>query len=336
MRGMILAGGLSTRLQPLTNDVPKPLVPVLDRPVIGHVIDYLRGHGVRDLVVNVHYFADAVERYLGDGESFGVRMSYLREPTLMGSAGAVKQVEDQFDSTFVVIGCDDVTDVDLGAALAFHRERGAEATIVLVEASDVSQYGVVVTEADGRITDFQEKPAPGTQRSNLVNTGIYIFEPALLSRIPAATFYDFGKQVFPELLAAEAKFYGMRQRAYWCDIGTPSEYRRAHSDALSGKVRLAPAEGAIMRDGLLVGPGAVLDPSARIEGFACIGAGSRVGVGAVIDSSILWRNVEVGASAQVIDAVLADGVIVEAGAVVEGGLYARDSRISTECTGRPN
>lgn len=335
MRGMILAGGLSTRLQPLTSDIPKPLVPVLDRPVIGHVIDYLHGHGVDDLVVNVHYHADAVERYIGDGGDFGVTMAYLREATLLGSAGAVKQVEDRFQSTFVVIGCDDVTDVDLRAALEFHRARRAEATIVLHEAADVSQYGVVITGPDGRITDFQEKPAKGTERSNLANTGIYIFEPSVLARIPAATFYDFGKQVFPEMLASEARFFGMRQRAYWCDIGTPVEYRRAHFDALSGKVRLAPGRGAIARDGVLLGSGAVVDRSARVEAPVCIGADCRIGVGAVIESSILWRGVQVGPGARVTDAVLADGVVVEAGSVVEGGEYGRNERISTECTGRP-
>ena len=335
MRGMILAGGLSTRLQPLTSDLPKPLVPVLDRPVVGHVIDYLRGHGVDDLVVNVHYFAEAVERYLGDGQAFHVRMTYLREQKLMGSAGAVKQVEARFDSTFVVIGCDDVSDIDLRSALDFHRQRRAEATIVLVEAADVSQYGVVVTASDGRITDFQEKPAKGTEHSNLVNTGIYIFEPSVLARIPAATFYDFGKQVFPELLASDSRFFGMRQRAYWCDIGTPGEYRRAHFDALAGRVRLTPGDGAVMRDGVLLGRGANVDPSARLEAPVCIGEECEVGVGAVIESSILWRGVRVEHGARVSGAVLADRVVVEAGSVIEGGQYGRGEHISTECTGRP-
>jgi NDP-sugar pyrophosphorylase family protein len=335
MHGMILAGGLSTRLLPLTSDIPKPLVPVLDRPVVGHVIDYLHRYGVDDLVVNVHYHADAVENYIGDGSDFGVRMTYLREETLLGSAGAVKQVEDQFQSTFVVIGCDDVTDVDLHAALEFHRARRAEATIVLHEADDVSQLGAVITDPDGRITDFQEKPAKGTERSHLANTGIYVFEPSVLARIPAATFYDFGKQVFPEMLGSEARFFGVRQHAYWCDIGTHAEYRRAHYDALSGVVRLTPGRGGILRDGVLLGPGAVVDKSARIEGPVCIGAGSQIGVGAVIESSILWRGVRVGPGARVIGAVLADDVVVEAGSVVEGGEYGHGERISTECTGRP-
>ena len=333
MRGMILAGGLSTRLLPLTSDLPKPLVPVLDRPVVGHVIDYLRGYGVDDLVVNVHYHADAVERYIGDGSEFGVRMSYLREETLLGSAGAVKQVEDRFQSTFVVIGCDDITDVDLSAALELHRARQAEATIVLHEADDVSQYGVVITAADGRITDFQEKPAKGSERSNLANTGIYIFEPSVLARIPAATFYDFGKQVFPEMLASQARFFGIRQRGYWCDIGTPGEYRRAHFDALSGRVRLTTGHGAIVRDGVLLGSGSVVDASARVEAPACVGADCRIGAGAVIESSILWRGVRIGPGAHVSDAVLADDVVVEAGSVVEGGEYGRGERIQYVCSG---
>jgi NDP-sugar pyrophosphorylase family protein len=329
MRGMILAGGLSTRLQPLTNDVPKPLVPVLDRPVVGHVIDYLRRFDVDDIVVNVHYHADAVERFIGDGSEFGVRMTYLREETLLGSAGAVKQVEDRFQSTFVVIGCDDVTDVDLHAALEFHRARRAEATIVLHEADDVTQYGVVITGADGRITDFQEKPPKGTERSHLANTGIYIFEPSVLARIPSATFYDFGKQVFPEMLGSEARFFGVRQRSYWCDIGTPAEYRRAHFDALAGRVQLTPGRGAVVRDGMMFGLGAAVDGSARIEAPASIGAGCEIGAGAVIESSILWRGVRVGPGARVTNAVLADEVVVEAGSVVDGGEYGRATRIST-------
>jgi NDP-sugar pyrophosphorylase family protein len=329
MRGMILAGGLSTRLQPLTNDVPKPLVPVLDRPVVGHVIDYLRRFDVDDIVVNVHYHADAVERFIGDGSDFGVRMSYLREEKLLGSAGAVKQVEDRFQSTFVVIGCDDVTDIDLHAALEFHRARRAEATIVLHEADDVTQYGVVITGADGRITDFQEKPPKGTERSHLANTGIYIFEPSVLARIPSATFYDFGKQVFPEMLGSEARFFGVRQRSYWCDIGTPAEYRRAHFDALAGRVQLTPGRGAVVRDGMMFGLGAAVDGSARIEAPASIGAGCEIGAGAVIESSILWRGVRVGPGARVTNAVLADEVVVEAGSVVDGGEYGRATRIST-------
>ncbi len=327
MRGMILAGGLSTRLYPLTLDVPKTLVPVLNVPVVSHVIGYLSRHGVDDIVINVHYFAQAVERYIGDGSRWNVRMSYLREPQLMGSAGAVKQVEDRFEETFVVIGCDDITTIDLAAAIEFHRERKAEATIVLSEADDVTQYGVVVIDADSRIVEFQEKPAKGTERSKLVNTGVYIFEPSLLARIPTATFYDFGKQVFPGLLSAGARFFGMRQSAYWCDIGTPDEYRRVHFDVLSGRVGLTRADVAAPCEGILLGENTSVAASARLAAPACIGARCDIGSNALVEQSILWNDVVIGSAAKIKNVVLAHGSRVEPGSVIDGGEYAKESRV---------
>lgn len=329
MKGMILAGGLSTRLYPLTLDLPKPLVPVLDRPVLGHVTEYLRDFGVDDLVVNVHYFPEAVTSYAGDGSGFGVRISYLREPELMGSAGAVRAVADRFSETFVVIGCDDVTNLDLTAALEFHRARKAEATIVLTEVADVSQYGAVIVDSLGRIVEFQEKPPRGTERSKLANTGIYIFEPRLLERIPQKTFYDFGKQVFPELLTAKAAFYGMHQQGYWCDIGTPGEYRRVHRDALEGRIALAPPDGARIAHHVLIGAGSTISPKATITGPTCIGARCTLEDGAQLVSSILWQGVRVGADASVRDAVLGNDVVVADGAVIQGGEYGGGTRIES-------
>jgi mannose-1-phosphate guanylyltransferase len=328
MKGMILAGGLSTRLYPLTLDLPKPLVPVLDRPVVGHVIEYLKKHGVDDIVINVHYFPEAVTAFVGNGSRFGVRVSYLHETELMGSAGAVRQVADRFPETFVVIGCDDVTEIDLGSALSFHHARKAEATIVLVEVPDVSQFGAVIVNEDGRITEFQEKPPPGTERSKLANTGVYIFEPGLLRRIPPRTFYDFGKQVFPGLLAANADFYGMRQTAYWCDIGTPGEYRRVHRDALQGRLSLALPEGASVSDGVMLASRVQVASGAALVGPTCVGAGCTVSAGARIASSILWENVRVGAAANIDDAILGNDVVVEPGAAVRGGEYGKATRLT--------
>lgn len=327
MRGMILAGGLSTRLYPLTLDVPKPLVPVMDVPVVDHIMDYLSRHDVDDLVINVHYFAEAIERYIGDGAAWNVRMEYLREPELMGSAGAVKQVAARFDETFVVIGCDDVTDVDLREAIAFHRARRAEATIVLAHADDVRQYGVVVTDGDGRIEGFQEKPAPGTERGHLVNTGIYIFEPDVLARIPAGEFSDFGKQIFPQLLESGSRFFGVRLGGYWCDMGTPREYRRAHFDALAGKIALRRRDGATLSGGVLAGPGARIDRAATIVAPACIGAGSQIASGAAVERSILWSGTSVGEDAKVVDAVLGERSSVAARANVSGGEYGKNAKL---------
>jgi len=322
MRGMILAGGLSTRLYPLTLALPKPLVPVMDRPVVAHVIEYLRGYGVDEIATNVHYFAEAVERFIGDGSRWNVSIDYLREAELMGSAGAVKQMAQMFDRTFVVIGCDDVTNVDLGAALRFHRSRDAEATIVLVEADDVEHYGVVIVDEDGRIREFQEKPKRGTERSKLANTGIYIFEPSVLDRIPAETFYDFGKQVFPQMLAAGARFFGMRQRAYWCDIGTPREYRRVHFDALAGKIRLSLDDGARIDGGVLIGPRARIAAGASIVAPVSVGNGSVIEADATVQASLLWDNVTVGKGATVRDAILGRGFHVASGDVISGGEHA--------------
>jgi NDP-sugar pyrophosphorylase family protein len=246
----------------------------------------------------------------------------------MGSAGAVRQVADRFPETFVVIGCDDVTDIDLDAALRFHRDRRAEATIVLVEVPDVSHYGAVIVDDRGRIVEFQEKPAPGTARSNLANTGVYIFEPEVLRRIPPKTFYDFGRQVFPELLAAGSAFYGIRQQAYWCDVGTPGEYRRVHRDALSGRIHLELPEGSTLSNGVLIGKGANVSTAATIEAPTVIGAGCTIEQGAHIISSILWDGVYVGAGARVADAVLGTKARVEAGATVTGGEVANATRVA--------
>ena len=327
MRGMILAGGLSTRLYPLTLHLPKPLVPVLDRPVVGHVLDYFARHGIDDVVINVHYHPEAVRAYIADGGEWGLRVEYLHEPQLMGSAGAVRTVADRFTDTFVVIGCDDVTDIDLGAALAFHKRSGAEATIVLAQVEDVSQYGAVIVDADGRITEFQEKPPPGTERSHLANTGVYIFEPELLQRIPRDTFYDFGKQVFPGLLRARAKFYGMPQDRYWCDIGTPAEYRRAHFEALQGRIHLRPAAGAQQRDGVLLGADAHVSERARIGSPACIGARTIVEHDASVARSILWSSVRVGAGATVNDAIIASEASIAPGATINGGEYGAGEQL---------
>jgi mannose-1-phosphate guanylyltransferase len=322
MRGMILAGGLSTRLYPLTLKLPKPLVPVLDRPVVAHVLDYLQRFGVDDIAINIHYFSEAVRQFVGDGSRWNAKVTYLHETELMGSAGAVKQLAARFTETFVVIGCDDVTTIDLRAALDFHRAHHATATIVLARADDVSQYGVVVTDEDGRIRNFQEKPAPGTELSRLVNSGVYVFEPGVLEHIPSNTFYDFGKQVFPHLLRSEERFFGMSQDAYWCDVGTPSEYRRVHRDALEGRVALTPGEGSVIMDGVLLGRDCRVDASAQIVAPSCIGAGSIVGPGAQVVRSILWQGAKIGASARVRDAVIGSGVSVEPGALVEGGEHA--------------
>ena len=338
MKAMILAGGLSTRLYPLTKSVPKPLVPVVGVPNAVHLMRYLKAHGIDDIVINVHYLADAIVSTLGDGSAFGVRLTYSHEPELLGSAGGLKKVQSFFDEEpFVVIGCDEVTDNPLDRVLAFHRERDAVATIGLVECADVEQYGVVVLDERAKIVGFQEKPKRGTERSNLANTGVYVFSPQIFERIPADSFYDFGKQVFPELQEAGALFFGYLARgAYWSDIGTPNEYRRASADLLRGVVRIAgempaatDASASIGRnvrieDPVHIGAGARIGDNVAIVGPSVIGDDVVVEEGAHLERSILWDRAHVGKDARLTDTVVGVRYEVTAGTVLSGELVARD------------
>ena len=337
MKAMILAGGMSTRLYPLTRTVPKPLVPVVGEPISAHILRWLKGFGYDEIAINVHYLADAIQARFGDGSDFGVKLHYLYEPKLMGSAGAVKQLQSFFDEPFVVVGCDCLSDANLESLVAFHRKQKALATIGLIEAEEVDQYGVVITAADGRITDFQEKPPKGTERSNLVNTGIYAFDPQIFSSIPDGQFYDFGKQVFPSLRAADAAFFGYRlSGAYWTDIGTPDEYVRATADALAGRVHLRGtrtrgiAGDAVLGDDVhiegdvRVGAGAHIGARVRIIGPSVIGDGVTIGADAKLERAIVWDNATLGEGADVRDTVIGINYAVAAHAMLHGTIVANE------------
>jgi NDP-sugar pyrophosphorylase family protein len=329
MKAMILAGGLSTRLYPLTKQVPKPLVPVAGEPNAVHLIRYLKSYGISDIAINVHYLAEMIVDTLGDGSAYGVRLEYLYEKVLLGSAGAVEQMKYFLgDAPFVVVGCDDLTDIPLDKLLAFHQEKKAIATIGLVERDQVDQYGVVVTAADGKITGFQEKPSKGTELSKLVNTGIYAFTPEIFDRIPSGVFYDFGKNVFPGLQEEGAAFYGFDARgAYWCDIGTPSEYRRATNDVLRGVFRI-PGHSAIDND-VWIGSGAQIAPDAAITGPSVIGDGVQIGAKARVERSIVWQGANIGEGAVLRDAIVGMNYRVEPGATLDGAIVANEPETAT-------
>jgi mannose-1-phosphate guanylyltransferase len=336
MKAMMLAGGMSTRLYPLTRQVPKPLVPIVGEPIAAKVLRYLHSYGIDDVAINVHYHAEQIREAFGDGSRYGVRLHYLEEPKLMGSAGAVKQMEWFFkDDTFIVIGCDDLTDGNLAELIAFHRRKGALATIALSHMPDVEQYGVVITDADGRIVDFQEKPKKGTERSHEANTGIYCFQPEIFKHIPAGVFIDFGKDVFPKLQQEDAAFYAMPMpAAYWCDIGTPSEYRRATNDVLAGRVRLAEARShGISADARIaasvriegnvhIGRGVTIGDRVRIVGPSVIGNRVRIEADSVIDRSILWDDVIVGAGARLEGTIVGNSYAIAPHAKINGEIVA--------------
>lgn len=328
---------MSTRLYPLTRQVPKPLVPIVGEPVSARIMRYLSSYGIEDVAINIHYHADQIREAFGDGSRYGVRLHYLEEPKLMGSAGAVKQMEAFFrDGTFIVIGCDDLTDVDLGRLVAFHKSKNALATIALSHMDDVEQYGVVITNEDGRIIDFQEKPKKGEERSHEINTGIYCFEPAIFDRMPAGVFVDFGKDVFPALQRENAAFFALPfPGAYWCDIGTPSEYRRATNDVLAGRVGVGgrngighiPADARIGQsvkiDGNVhIGAGVQIGDRVRVVGPSVIGDRARIAADASIERSILWDDVVVGSGAHLDGAIIGNGYAIGTGASINGAIVA--------------
>lgn len=333
MKAMIMAAGVGSRLMPLTMQIPKPMVPMANRPLMQNIVEVLHKHGFNEIIANLHYHADIIEDYFGDGSNFGVTMSYSKEQELLGTAGGVKNCEWFLDDTFVVMSGDALTDVDLTDLLNAHKNNGALATIALKQVDEVEHFGVVITDENGRINRFQEKPRPEEALSNLANTGIYIFEPEIFKYIPARQFYDFGKQVFPYLVKIGAPFYGTTINDYWCDIGNLETYRQAHSDILEGKVNVA-VEGEINntpQGKVLLGEGAVIGSEVTLEGNIVLGSGCRVENGAVIKDSVVWSNTTISSNAVLERCVLGQNCLVgrysqiKPGAVIASGCTLEDN-----------
>lgn len=302
MKAMILAAGVGSRLDPLTRRLPKPMVPIINKPVIEHIVELLKKHGFNEIMMNLFHLGDCIREHFGDGSKWGVKIYYSQEKELMGTAGGVKCVSSFFDDTFVVIGGDDLADFDLTGLVEFHKEKQALSTIALSKVDDPSQFGIVLLNEDGKITRFLEKPKEADAFSNTANTGVYLFEPGVLDLIPEKTFYDFGKQLFPKLLELNQPFYGyLMQDSYWSDVGNIESYRETQYDALSGKVEFGfPVEKR--KDGLWIGEGVEIHPTAKIGTPVLIGNNCRIEAGAkVLENSILG-----------------DGCTVEEGAVLRG------------------
>ncbi|MGO0122300.1 sugar phosphate nucleotidyltransferase [Desulfothermobacter acidiphilus] len=310
MKGIVMAGGKGTRLRPLTCDLPKPLVPVANRPVISYGLELLRRHGIKEVAVTLHYLSDKIQHYFSTHDP-GVALRFFQEKRLMGTAGSVKNVGTFFDQTCVVLSGDALTDFDLSAAIDFHRERGALATLVLARVECPLEYGVVILEEDGRIRCFLEKPGWSEVFSDTVNTGIYVLEPEVLDYIPSGQEFDFSKDLFPLLLREKLPLYGVVLEGYWCDIGNIEAYRQAQEDLLAGKVRL-PIPGKELRPGvwvegeveidataeleppILLGEKTHLGPGTRVGPFTVLGRSCRVQEGANLKRSVLWDHCYVG------------------------------------------
>ncbi len=312
LRTVVMAGGEGTRLRPLTINCPKPLVPVCNEPIMEHILTLLRRHGVRQVTATVHYLADEIQAYFGDGTDFGVEMAYSLETKPLGTAGAVKKIEGWLgDGTFLIVSGDSLTDCNLEKALEFHRSKGSLATLVLHRVAAPLEFGVVITDQDGRIQRFLEKPSWSEVFSDTVNTGIYILEPEVLEYIPPDEFVDWSHDVFPALLEKGMPMFGYVMEGYWTDIGSLSQYREAQEHLLAGRLDL-PVRGEQVQPGVFVGPNCTISESATIVPPVCIGrnckvkAGARVGPytmigdnvfvesGAILERSVVWDNAYIG------------------------------------------
>lgn len=306
MKAMIMAAGVGSRLMPLTLEVPKPMVPMANRPLMENIVQLLAEHGFSEVIANLHYHADQISNHFGDFPVAGLNMLYSREEELMGTAGGVKKCQWFLNDTFVVMSGDALTDVDLTLLLEAHRKNGALATIAVKKVAEVEQFGVVVSNSDERIISFQEKPRREEALSNQANTGIYIFEPEIFDYIPAGEFYDFGKQVFPHLVKIKAPFYAAVTEDYWCDVGNIDTYRQAHADILQGRVRVA-VDGTLKQTGkanILVGNNVFIDEDVEIQGNVVIGPGSRISRGSFLHDCVLWEQVEIGEGVQLHGCIL--------------------------------
>lgn len=329
MKAVILAGGQGSRLRPLTENIPKPMVSVLGRPIMEHIVRHLQSNGVDDIVATLHYKPRPIRDHFGDGSEFGVNMHYTLEKQPLGTAGSVKLSEAMLDETFLVIGGDALVDFDFRAFLDFHREKNARVSLCLMRVPDPGEFGVVITDAEGRVQRFLEKPGPSEVFSDTVNTGIYLIEPEVLSEIPIEGAFDFAGDLFPKLMEQDTSIYGYVAEGYWGDIGSIAQLRQSNWDMLDGKVNL-PVSGNRIQDGVWIGENTEIAPDAVINGpcwlgdgvlvrsgarigpYAMLGDGVEIDRNATISRSVVMRNSFVGELADLRNCIVASRDIIEA------------------------
>ena len=354
MKAVIMAGGEGTRLRPLTCNRPKPMVPIANKPVMEHIVNLLKRHRVEEVAVTLQYMPDLIKEHFNNGSEFGLRIRYYVEQAPLGTAGSVKNAEDFLDDTFIVISGDALTDIDLDRALEFHINKGSVATLVLKKVDIPLEYGVVVTDDDGRITRFLEKPSWGEVFSDTVNTGIYILSPEVLKYFKKNEMFDFSRDLFPILLKEERPMYGYVTEDYWCDIGDLKAYIQSHMDILNGQVRLD-LPGKQLKQGVWMGEGTEIDDDVSIMSPCIIGNNCKIRSGALIGSysvvgdnniieertgikrSIIWKNNILDRNVQLRGSVVCNKVHLRDGvSAFEQSVIGDDTIIRPNAVIKPN
>jgi mannose-1-phosphate guanylyltransferase/phosphomannomutase len=343
MKAVIMAGGFGTRIQPLTSNLPKPMIPLMNRPIMLHIVELLKRHHITDLVMLLYHQPDFIKNFFRDGGDFGVKITYVTPIEDLGTAGSVKYAEKFLGERFLIISGDLLTDFNLKKIIDFHEERKALATITLTSVKDPLQFGVVITDKEKRITQFLEKPGWGEVISDTINTGIYVLEPDIFKYIPAGENFDFSQDLFPLLMKNHEPLFGYTAKGYWRDIGNTDSYREAHHDIFRGKVniRIDEAKQDMVGKDLRIGADVRLDENALVEGTVVIGDNSQIlglaqikdsvigrncaiEAGAKLSRCVIWDNVYVKKGVKITDSVLCNNVRVGAGVVIEDGCIVAD------------
>ena len=342
MKALFLAGGMGTRLKPLTDHLPKPMVPIMGRPLLERSIEQLRGCGVNEVVLSTCYRADDIENHFAKNGNYGIKLNYVCEDIPLGTGGAIKNCRDFFDSTFLIFNSDILSNIDLNDLLHFHKEKRADVTIAATRVADPSSYGVIEYDEFGFATTFTEKPKPGEAKSDFINAGIYVFEPRVLDLIPSDRVVSVEKETFPLLLKKRYKIAVYRGGSYWIDIGTPEKYMQVHRDVFSGRCRVA--ENDFARSRVYGLERAQIHNTARVIGPVWFGKNVRIGAnvtvgpnvvlgdgfesgrGCVISDSILWNDVSVGSGVSISKSVVASGCRIGSGIQCANTIYSHESK----------
>jgi len=348
MKAVILVGGEATRLLPLTHNIPKAIVPVLNTPFLEHVIRHLGKHRVKDIVLAQGHLAGSIESYFGDGSQLGVRLYYSTEDTPLGSAGAAKNAERYLDGSFLVLNGDVFTDLDITAMIDFHQQRRAKTTIAVIPVEDPTSFGLVVTDNQGRVTRFHEKPGWSevtAYSTYLINAGAWLVEPDVLSQIPSQTQFSFERNVFPLLLAQGEPVYAYPLSGYWMDMGTPEKYLQLHRDLLSGSSEhYAQGEEVIIGEQcdihstaqiegpVVIGDNCTIGENVKLTGPVVIGDGCTILQETVIEDSVIWHNVKLGQQAKLKHSIVADHCRLNANSLVEDSVLGDNVTVVSSCT----
>lgn len=345
MKAVIIAGGLGTRLRPLTYNTPKPIVPVANRPFVVHQIEHLVKHGVDEVILNLHYLSHEIKKALDDGKQWGIKIHYSVEEHPLGTAGAVKNAEKFFDDgPMVIFNGDVLTDINISKVVNFHREKAATVTLTLTEVEDPTAFGLILTDKDGRVTDFIEKPSWDMVSAKTINAGIYVVDPKIFDDVPAGKPHSFERELYPALLEKGEPIFGYLSKAYWIDIGNPDKYKEAHQAILRNEVAVK-IYGTRIDGRIWLGKDTHPDPSVKLRGSSIIGEGVKIGketeigdyvvVGdhvsigehCSLDRAIVWKETKIGKHVSLNDCVLGKNCVIEDEVVIDRGVVLADGSV---------